>query len=118
MKPHLVPRALFAIGLASACTRAGGEPPRHVEPPASEDVLREVSRRSGLPESEVRALVANCDRDQQSQYFCAFRDFVARDLLLQSTAAEQQRQLPACEAELHQKLTEREHARDENCQRS
>lgn len=120
MKQPLVPRAVFvfAIWLALACSRADGPPPRHVEPPASEDVLREVARRSGLPEAEVQGLVANCDRDQQSLYFCAFKDFVARDLLLQSTAAEKQRQLPACEAELHQKLTEREQARDETCQRS
>jgi hypothetical protein len=118
MKQPLFPPAVFAIWLVLACMKAGGQPPRHVEAPPSEGVLREVARRSGLPESEVQELVANCDRDQQSLYFCAFRDFVARDLLLQSSAAEKQRQLPACAAELGQKLSEREHARDENCRRS
>jgi len=45
-------------------------------------VVEELSRHSRIPTSELKQLLADCDRTQRSMNICAFRDFVATDLEL------------------------------------
>lgn len=110
--------ALVALaGLtATACTTPPLKQRSAAENPSTQEVLSETARRSGLSESELRDLVANCDLNQQTLYFCAFRDFVARDLQLEHARAEKEGQLPLCGAEIGRRLAALARARDEKCQ--
>ena len=55
---------------AAASADAGSPAGTHRESSPSE-VLAELSRRSGMPEAELRMLIADCSANQQSMYFCA-----------------------------------------------
>jgi Lysozyme inhibitor LprI len=86
--------------------------------PSTGDVLAELSRRSALPPAQLRPLLANCDADQQSRYFCAYRDVVAADLTLELVVADKLRELPACRMPLDRKLASFQRTRDEQCAKS
>lgn len=109
--------ALFGFAVLSllSCATPTQRQASVVEKPKAEEVLTEVARRSGLSESELRHLLENCDLNQQALYFCAFRDFVARDLELQHVRAEKERQLPLCKDQIDRRVTELARARDETC---
>ncbi len=48
-------------------------------------VLAELSARSRIPVVELTQLLSNCEETQSSMNFCAFRDFVEKDMLLDAT---------------------------------
>jgi hypothetical protein len=53
-----------------ACAENRAAPPA----PSPNEVLAEMSRRSAVPEAELKERLTSCDADQQSVYFCAFRE--------------------------------------------
>lgn len=116
-RPRVSMMALVALS-AATCAKPPLKQTRVVEAPAPGEVLNEMARRSGLSETELGKLVANCDLNQQTLYFCAFRDFVTRDLQLERARAEKERQLPLCKTEIGKKLTDLARTRDENCRAS
>lgn len=87
-------------------------------PPAPNEVISEVSRRSGISETELERLTAKCDADQQAMYFCAFRDLVEVDMRLDRVAADQTRRYPECKEVIAARLRDLRQGRDAACARS
>ena len=104
-----------ALALAAGC--AGGRALR-VEAPSPSEVLAELSRRSAVPEEELKARLSRCESNQQNLYFCAFRDFVTVDLQLERTAAEQLRRHPECKELIDRQLRDLRRQRDRGCEQS
>jgi uncharacterized protein YecT (DUF1311 family) len=76
-----------------------------------------LSSRSRIPVSELRILLSDCGRTQQSMNICAFRDFVESDLELDGAIEAKRRSLPkACRMELGRAQMVWEAERDRECQ--
>jgi uncharacterized protein YecT (DUF1311 family) len=86
--------------------------------PAQEEVLKELSKRSGLPESDLQAILSDCQADQQSMYFCAYRDLVAADIELKHAVIEKEKAFPSCKSSIDAKIAKWERARDLGCEKS
>jgi len=86
--------------------------------PTPQEVLSALSERSKLPEEDLRRLTADCAADQQSMYFCAYRDMVSAELKLRRVAAEKERQLPACRAAIETRVERGKAVRDRACAKS
>jgi hypothetical protein len=84
--------------------------------PAPRDVLSELSRRSAVPEAELKDLLSDCNAGQQNMYFCAYRDLVASDLVLKHAVVAKQQQLPACKAAIEAKISRWKRDRDRVCE--
>ncbi|KVZ03397.1 lysozyme inhibitor LprI family protein [Burkholderia stagnalis] len=78
----------------------------------------EISARSGLPASEVNALLADCDSDQTSMNFCAWRDQLVAERELQQVVDRQISEHPERKAALEAKVAKWKKARDASCERS
>ncbi len=50
--------------------------------PAGKIVIEALSQRSGLSEDELNNQIADCNVNQQSMYFCSYRDFVYSDIVM------------------------------------
>jgi uncharacterized protein YecT (DUF1311 family) len=83
--------------------------------PTAQEVLSALSGRSKLPEEDLRRLTADCTADQQSMYFCAYRDLVSAELKLQRVVAEKERRLPACKPDIDARVAHWRAARDQAC---
>jgi hypothetical protein len=77
-----------------------------------------MSRRSAVPEAELKQRLTSCDADQQSMYFCALRDFITVDLQLDRIAAEQARRHPECRDPLERQLRDLKRERYSACAKS
>lgn len=86
--------------------------------PTQQQVLTELSQRSGSPINNLQDLLADCDADQQSMYFCAYRDQVSADLKLQHTLSLKQQQFPRCQAGLSNQIKDWENRRNQTCEQS
>ena len=113
MNPSLLLVALATATLipVSACATAS-------QRPSADQVLAELSRRSALPPGKLKPLLANCDADQQSMYFCACRDVVAADLTLKLMVAEKGRESTACRSSLDTLVANFERSREPACAKS
>jgi lysozyme len=80
--------------------------------------LEKLSRLSGLPETELLAIVADCHADQQHMYFCAWRDQIAADLIFKEAVIEKMKQLPNCKDWIENKSAEWAISRDNECAKS
>lgn len=74
-----------------------------------------ISKQSGLPASEVQGMLANCDANQTSLNFCAWRDQVVAEQKLQDALDEKP---AACKTGLEKKITAWKKRRDANCKKS
>ena len=108
--------ALIAIACCVPAVDAAARPhePKNTDPV----VLSELSRRSSLPEKDLRAILADCNVNQQSLYFCAFRDFVAADLAFRRLVSVKQHRLPSCRAAIGEEAANAERLRDSSCEKS
>jgi hypothetical protein len=104
---------LFTMALV-ACVDSRAVP----RAPSPNEVLAEMSRRSDISEAELKQRLKSCDADQQSMYFCAFRDFVDADIQLERIAAEQTRRHPECKVPLEHQLHDLKQQRDSACAKS
>lgn len=111
MKSKLTALLLYAITI-TALAKAGAYIP------TQQQVLTELSQRSGLPIDNLQDLLADCDADQQSMYFCAYSDQVVADLKLQHILSLKQQQLPHCQTELLDQVENWENKRDSSCAQS
>ncbi|MGJ7527260.1 lysozyme inhibitor LprI family protein [Variovorax sp. GB1P17] len=103
----------------SFCASALAQPSeKPVETPSAQEVLSALSRRSQLPEEELRRLTADCAADQQSMYFCAYRDVVAAELKLDRVMADKARERPGCKGAIDAKVERWKVARDRTCAKS
>jgi uncharacterized protein YecT (DUF1311 family) len=78
----------------------------------------EISARSGLPASEVNALLADCDSNQTSMNFCAWRDQLAAERKLQQVIEQREREHPEHKAALDARIAKWKKARDASCEKS
>ncbi|KVU83951.1 hypothetical protein WK75_04030 [Burkholderia ubonensis] len=78
----------------------------------------EISARSGLPASEVSALLADCDSNQTSMNFCAWRDQIVAERELQQVVDQQVSEHPERKAALEAKIAKWKKARDASCEKS
>ncbi|KDR28343.1 MULTISPECIES: lysozyme inhibitor LprI family protein [Caballeronia] len=78
----------------------------------------EIAARSGLPASEVGALLNNCDSSQTSMNFCAWRDQIVAERDLQQVVEKQIGEHPERKAALEAKIANWRKARDESCEKS
>jgi uncharacterized protein YecT (DUF1311 family) len=82
----------------------------------SDDVVKELSRRSAIPVSELNELLGDCSRDQLSMNLCAFRDFVLADMDIQQAANDALASLPSgCHARLVERQAAWARKRDRDC---
>jgi uncharacterized protein YecT (DUF1311 family) len=100
-------RALLALALTCSSAIAGTPDPADV-----------ISRQSGLPASEVQGMLANCDANQTSLNFCAWRDRVVAEQKLQDVVEEKAAKFPGCKARLENKITSWKKRRDASCKNS
>jgi uncharacterized protein YecT (DUF1311 family) len=111
MKSKLTALLLYAITI-TALAKAGAYIP------TQQQILAELSQRSGLSIDNLQNLLADCDADQQSMYFCAYSDEVVADLKLQHTLSLKQQQLPHCQTKLLDQVESWENKRDSSCAQS
>jgi uncharacterized protein YecT (DUF1311 family) len=78
----------------------------------------ELSARSGLPASDVNALLANCDANQTSMNFCAWRDQIVAERELQQIVEQRERAHPERKAALDARIKKWKKARDASCEKS
>jgi hypothetical protein len=104
---------LFVMGLCTAAQAgASAVPP---EAPTAQEILSALSERSKLPEEELRQLTADCAANQQSMYFCAYRDLVSAELALQRIVMEKVRQFPLCQPAIEARVEHWKLKRDGAC---
>jgi uncharacterized protein YecT (DUF1311 family) len=77
-----------------------------------------ISRQSGVPASEVQGMLANCDANQMSLNFCAWRDRVVAEQKLQDVVNEKTAELPDCKTRLENKIASWKKRRDVSCKKS
>lgn len=77
-----------------------------------------ISRQSGLPASEVQGMLANCDANQVSLNFCAWRDRVVAEQKLQDIVDDRAAKSPGCKARLDSKIAAWKKRRDVSCKKS
>lgn len=99
-------KKLILIVLASTNAFAGQTP------------ADEISARSGLPASEVNALLADCDSNQTSMNFCAWRDQIVAERELQQIVELREREHPERKPALQTRVEKWKKARDATCEKS
>jgi hypothetical protein len=97
--------ALLVAGLA--CTSLCAAPTNTVD---------DIANRSGLPASEVAALLADCDASQTSMNFCAWRDRLVAEHDLHLAISSSETKSPACKARLEKQVSKWTIQRDRACQ--
>lgn len=85
---------------------------------ADQSPADEISARSGLPASEVTALLNNCDGSQTSMNFCAWRDQIVAERELQQVVDKQVAEHPERKIGLEAKVVKWKKARDTSCEKS
>ncbi|MDW9241404.1 hypothetical protein C7S16_1700 [Burkholderia thailandensis] len=85
---------------------------------AEQTPAEEISARSGLPASEVSALLADCDSNQTSMNFCAWRDRIVAERELQQVVDRQVSEHPDRKSALEAKIAKWKKARDASCEKA
>ena len=81
-------------------------------------VLEDLSQRSGLPKAELSSLLADCNANQQSMHFCAWRDQIAADKAFGRALADKQQKMPQCKTSMEAKAASWVKSRDQTCEQS
>ncbi|WP_323118874.1 lysozyme inhibitor LprI family protein [Burkholderia alba] len=85
---------------------------------ADQTPAQEISARSGLPASEVSALLADCDSTQTSMNFCAWRDQIVAERELQEVVDKQVSEHPDRKMSIEARIAKWKKARDASCEKS
>ena len=78
----------------------------------------EIAARSGLPASEVNALLRDCDSNQTSMNFCAWSDQIVAERELQRVVEKQVSDRPGRKKALDAQIAQWKRARDASCEKS
>jgi len=113
-------RALLMMVLCCATASAIASDGQRIGPDNQERaaVLDELSQRSGLPDVELNGLLADCNANQQSMYFCAWRDQITADRALRRVLAGKQQKMPQCKTYIESKVASWARSRDQSCDKS
>lgn len=79
------------------------------------DAVKTLLALSKLPEAELNEMLADCNADQQSMYFCAWRDKIVAEQSLDRVAAEKKTAMPACAAAVDEWIRLESVRRDKAC---
>ncbi|MFM0073629.1 DUF1311 domain-containing protein [Paraburkholderia sediminicola] len=71
-----------------------------------------------MPASEVQGMLANCDANQMSLNFCAWRDRVVAEQKLQDVVEDKSAKFPNCKASLETRVAAWKKRRDASCKKS
>jgi hypothetical protein len=82
------------------------------------EALDELHRRSDLPKVDLDRLLGDCDANQQSMYFCAWRDQIAADLALRHIVEDKERTRPSCRPSIDSGIASWTRSRDRACSES
>lgn len=77
-----------------------------------------LSQRSGLPIKEITALLADCDANQTSMNFCAWRDQIMAEQELEHLIAQKSAGSDRCKLKIEHKINAWKKHRDSSCRRS
>ncbi|MFM0730517.1 DUF1311 domain-containing protein [Paraburkholderia sediminicola] len=80
--------------------------------------MMSLSWQSGLPASDVQGMQADCDANQTSLNFCAWRDRVVAEQKLQDAVDDKAAKSPGCKARLESKVAAWKKRRDASCKKS
>jgi len=113
-------RTLLTIILCCATASTIAANVQGVSPDAQERaaVFGELSQRSGLPDIELSSLLSDCNANQQSMYFCAWRDQIAADRVFGRVLAEKHQKMPQCKTSIQSKVASWARSRDKSCDQS
>ncbi|WP_152608037.1 lysozyme inhibitor LprI family protein [Burkholderia sp. A9] len=78
----------------------------------------EIAVHSGLPASEVNALLRDCNSNQTSMNFCAWRDQIVAERDLQRVVDKQVSDRPGRKKALDAQIAQWKRARDASCEKS
>lgn len=81
-------------------------------------ILSELPRQSGLTETELNHVLADCNASQQAMYFCAWRDRIAVEREFQHALDEKKSELADCKQFLDSRAAIWKKSRDRSCIRS
>jgi uncharacterized protein YecT (DUF1311 family) len=98
------------VGLAASILLSGG-----VAEAADIDIVGELAQRSGMPPAQLEPLLANCDANQTSMYFCSWRDLIVADHELDAAREKRSAVSPACKKSVDRRLEEWPDNRDRQC---
>ncbi|MBK7662175.1 MAG: DUF1311 domain-containing protein [Sterolibacteriaceae bacterium] len=71
-----------------------------------------------MPESELKDFLADCNANQQSMYFCAWRDQIVAQRVFERLLADKMQSMPACKSALESRAADWARSRDRSCARS
>jgi Lysozyme inhibitor LprI len=108
MKPATLLFASCCWLLISAWAQASG-------PQDDKDAIKTLLALSKLPEAELNEMLADCNADQQSMYFCAWRDKIVAERSLDRVAAEKKAAMPTCAAAIDEWIRTEWVRRDKAC---
>ena len=100
-------RAMIGLFLLAAVSAFAGPTPAD-----------EIAAHSGLPASEVGALLRDCDSNQTSTNFCAWRDQLVAERELQRVVDKQANQRPQRKNALDARIAKWKKSRDTSCEKS
>jgi hypothetical protein len=104
-----------ALLLASCCGLLMPALAQGSGPQDDKDAAKTLLVLSKLPEAELNEMLADCNADQQSMYFCAWRDKIVAEHALDRVAAEKKIAMPACAAAVDQWIHSALEQRDQTC---
>jgi uncharacterized protein YecT (DUF1311 family) len=85
---------------------------------SAQTLTAELAERSGMSPWQVTTLLANCDANQTSMKFCAWRDELAAERTLRHLIEAKRAASPKCGAVLAQKVAAWQKRRDQTCRKS
>jgi uncharacterized protein YecT (DUF1311 family) len=85
---------------------------------SAQTLTDELAERSGVSPLQVTMLLANCDANQTSMKFCAWRDELAAERTLRHLIEEKRATSPECGAVLAKKVAAWQKRRDATCRKS
>lgn len=84
----------------------------------SSDAVMKLSRLSGIPEQDLAHVLADCNANQQSLYFCAWRDQLAEDIKLRQLLERKILATPHCKRSFEAQINAWERSRNRSCDES
>ena len=113
-------RTLLALALCSITTSTLAGEGRQADTANREQtaVLVELSRKSGLAAGDLSKILSDCDVNQQSMYFCAWRDQIGAGLALDRVLADQLQKFPACKDFMESRVANWARSSDASCVKS
>lgn len=84
-------------------------------PQEDTDAVKTLLALSKLPEAELNEMLADCNADRQSMYFCAWRYKIVAERRLDRVAAEKKTALPTCAAAVDEWIRLESVRRDKTC---